>query len=495
MQGQNLSTFGDYVAIARRRKGILLICCPLILLLAFLLAYKLPAVYRSSGTIMLEASSVPEELVRSTVASYADEQIELVRRRVMTTDRLELVVEEFDPYPDQPELSNRDKARLITQNTDIERVDPITLEPLLESTAFSIHYVNGSPDRASEIATRILNLFLDDSRERRTQSASGTVQFLEEQARQYEIEITEAEELLAAFKRRNSGALPESQGANQALLESTRQDMVDYDRRIREVDQQISLMRLQLSQTPPSLISAAGNYQLELADLRAALQDARRRYTPEHPDIRRLERQIATLQEQASDRGNVTVQPDNPTYLELEAQIRAAQQEVTALRIERENLRAQIDEYTRRLALAPEIEREYLGLMRASELAQGNYREIQVKLSEAEQAVSLESQQRGERFTLIREPFPRSTPFSPNRLGIIMLGFVLAFGGAIGLAAIVEASDSTIRGAKDLREVLGTPPLGAVPSIQNRKDRRHQKMRWAAAMGAFAAVALIGISI
>ncbi len=495
MEGQTLNTFGDYIAIIRRRRAVLLVCCPLILLAAILLAVKLPATYRSTGTIMLEQSSIPEELVRSTVASYADQQVELVRRRVMTIDRLEQLVTVVDPYPDRPDLSNRDKARLITDNTTIERVDPITLEPMLESTAFSIHYDNPSPEHAAAAATAIVDLFLTDSLERRTESASDTLEFLKEQARRLEDDIRAAESALSAFKREHAGALPESQGTNQAFLDRAERDLVEYDRRIRETEQQLSLYRLQLGQTPPSLVSATANWRTELAALQAELALARQRYTEEHPDIRRLQRQIETLRGQAEARGDTVPEPDNPAYLELRSQVSAVNREVNALRSERASLRGQIDEYARRLFIAPEIEREYLALTRDYDIAQAEYRELQQKLSEAEQAVSLETQQRGERFTLIRAPFARSTPYSPNRLGIILLGLVLAFGGGIGIAAIAEASDSTIRGAKDLRSVLDTPPLGAVPAIQNAGDRRKQRIRWAAVAGVFAAVALIGSSI
>lgn len=495
MDRQTLSTFGDYVAIARRRKAVLLICCPLILLVALLVAYKLPAIYRSTGTIMLEASSIPEDLVRSTVGSYADEQIELVRRRVMTTDRLQQLVEEVDPYPDRNDLSNREKARLIAENTEIERVDPITLEPMLESTAFSIHYNNPSPELAASVANAIANLFLENSRERRTQNASRTVDFVREQVSLFERQLAEKEAELSEFKRQNAGLLPENQGTNQNLLDRAQRDLPSYDQRIRTTEQSLSQLRVQLSQTPPSLISTAGNWMTDLAELRAQLATARQRYTEEHPTIRRLQRQIETLTAQAAARGDVVPEPDNPTYLELEVQIDSATKELAALRSERRDLQGQIDEYTKRIAAAPEVERQYLELTRDYELAQARYRDSSQKLSEAQQAVALETEQRGERFTMIRAPFPTSTPYSPNRLGIILLGIVLAFGGAVGLAAIVEASDSTIRGARDLRDVLGTPPLGAVPAILNRGDRRMQKLRWVAAVGAFAVIALVGISI
>ena len=497
MEHRTLNTFGDYMAIARRRRGLLIVFCPLIMLLAVLLAIKLPAIYRSSGTIMLESSSVPEDLIRSTVASYADQQIELVRRRVMTTDRLAELVREIDPYPELTELSDREKAQLVAQNTSIERVDPITLEPLLESTAFSIHFTNPSPLIASDVATAIVDLFLTDSLESRTESATDTYSFLSEQAIRLEGNIAEAESALSAFKREHAGTLPDSQGLNQNLLDRAERDLVDYDRRIREAEQQQALLRLQLSQTPPSLVVAAADWRTELASLQLQLAEARQRYTPEHPDIRRLQRAIQALNDRAASNGNVGIAPapDNPAYLELEEQANAAGREARALRSERANLRQQIDEYARRLYVAPEIEREYLSLTRDYDIAQTQYREIKQKLSDAERAVSLETQQRGERFTLIRPPYPPGSPYSPNRLGIVLLGLVLAFGGGIGLAAIAEASDSTIRGARDLKEVLDTPPLGAVPFISNRTDRRKQRLRWVAAGALFLSVALIGATL
>jgi polysaccharide chain length determinant protein (PEP-CTERM system associated) len=487
-----MNTIGDYVAIARRRRRLLLAFCPGVMLIAILLAFKLPALYRSSGTIMLEASSVPAELVRSTVASYADQQIELLRRRVLTVDRLSELVNEIDPYP-QLQLSTREKAELIQDNTEIERVDPVTLEPLLESTAFSIHYHNPSPQLAAEVASAIVALFLEHNTESRTETATETYSFLVEQATKLEDDIGAAERAIAVFRQKHAGALPDSQNLNQTQVERAERDLVEYDRRIREQEQQQGMLRLQLAQTPPSLMVAAGNWRLELAELQAQLTEAQQRYTEEHPDVRRLKRSIDTLiAESTASGGRQGRSPDNPAYLQIQQQLRSLDTELGALRKERTDVRSQLDEYARRLDVAPEIEREYLTLTRDYEIVQNEYREIKQKIAEAEMARSLEVEQRGERFAQIRSPYAPSTPHSPNRLGIILLGFVLALGGGIGIAAIAEASDSTIRGARDLRDILETPPIGAVPYIYNAGDRRRRNMRWAVAAGLFVSVALIG---
>ena len=49
------------------------------------------------------------------------------------------------------ELSIGEKAAQMIADTEIERVDPITLETLTVSNAFSIHYHNADPKRAANV--------------------------------------------------------------------------------------------------------------------------------------------------------------------------------------------------------------------------------------------------------------------------------------------------------------------------------------------------------
>ena len=49
---------------------------------------------------MLELSSVPKDIIETTVISYADQQIEIVQGRVMTVESLLRIVHEIDPYPE-----------------------------------------------------------------------------------------------------------------------------------------------------------------------------------------------------------------------------------------------------------------------------------------------------------------------------------------------------------------------------------------------------------
>ena len=54
-----------------------------IFVLAALLAALLPPSYRSSATILIQEQEIPQELVRSTITSFADERIQVISQEVL----------------------------------------------------------------------------------------------------------------------------------------------------------------------------------------------------------------------------------------------------------------------------------------------------------------------------------------------------------------------------------------------------------------------------
>jgi hypothetical protein len=116
---------------------------------------------------------------------------------------------------------------------------------------------------------------------------------------------------------------------------------------------------------------------------------------------------------------------------------------------------------------------------------------VQQGLSAAEMGQSLETEQRGDRLTLIRRPNTPRVPDSPNRLGIILLGFLLGGGLSVGLAAVMESSDSTVRNTRDLGDITDIKPLATVPIMLNAADRRRRVLGWSAASLMTAALLIV----
>jgi polysaccharide biosynthesis transport protein len=82
---EQFQTLEDYLAILKRRKWQLILPIVLLAPIAVIVALTLPPIYRSTATILIEQQEIPPDLIRTTVTSFADQRIQVIKQRVMTT--------------------------------------------------------------------------------------------------------------------------------------------------------------------------------------------------------------------------------------------------------------------------------------------------------------------------------------------------------------------------------------------------------------------------
>ena len=108
----------------------------------------------------------------------------------------------------------------------------------------------------------------------------------------------------------------------------------------------------------------------------------------------------------------------------------------------------------------------------------------------------MEAERKGEKFTLIEPPQPPEKPVSPNRIAILVVGLILSL--ALGAAAVVgrEAFDASVRGPKDIRELLQVPALASIPVIATTAEiARRQRITRYSWGGSVAALILIAVTL
>jgi hypothetical protein len=162
----------------------------------------------------------------------------------------------------------------------------------------------------------------------------------------------------------------------------------------------------------------------------------------------------------------------------------------------RDELHAKFEQYERRMAATPEVEREYRTLARDLESAQFKYQEILSKQTEAQVAQNLETERKGERFTLIEPPQPPEKPISPNRKIILLAGLLASI--ALGIAAVLthEAFDASVRGPGDIRQLLNVPALAVIPVIVTAADRdRRRRFRRYTLGGGLTAILIAAVAV
>jgi len=508
-QGEGLAAM---LETARHRVLPLGIAFGTIFTVALLFAAFWPATYLATGTILIEQQEIPQDFVRSSVSSYADERVQVISQRVMTSANLLGIIERFKLYGNDRERMTRE-ALVERMRNDI-KLNMISAGVLdrggsakKATIAFSVGFESESPELAARVANEVVSLYLKENLETRMQQVEGSTEFLTSEAEKIRLRIVELEARLAEFKQKNYDRLPEFTAANQQSMGSAATELRDVDYRINALDQRVDFIDTQLTQMDPhgQAVTGSGERLMGPADrlraLRLELATALATYTPKHPTVISLQEEIAELEKTvAAGSANPSgAAPDNPAYIQLTAQRREAASERDALRARRGQLQATIARYQRSQAEMPAIEAEYGAMVREVEGERAKYAELRQKQMTAQLSQNLESEQKGERFTLIEPPVQPQKPIRPNRPAILAIGLMLALGGAVALVALLEALDNRVRGRREVMALLGVPPLAVIPWVAppevNDQARRKVRLRFAAgaAGGALAALLLVHV--
>jgi uncharacterized protein involved in exopolysaccharide biosynthesis len=300
----------DYLDILRRRKWMMIIAAVLVMLVAAAVAALLPAMYRSQATILVEEQAVPQEFVRSTITSYADERIQVISQRVLTRSTLLQMIEKYDLYADRRDLATNDE--LIERMRRDIRLQPISTDSTRGGNrvviAFNISYVSEWPRKSQQVTNELVSLFLNENVRVRQQRTAETSAFLAEEAKRLAAQLQEIEAKLASFRSRHVGALPESSPVNHAAVDRTESELMRIDRDIRIAEDRRQLLQAQLAVVPPRLptreetLAAAPAAERvltpaeRLRQLRIQQTSLTSAYSDIHPDVRRVNREIAALE-------------------------------------------------------------------------------------------------------------------------------------------------------------------------------------------------------
>ena len=530
----------EFIALLKRNKKEMLRVALGVFSLVTLIALLLPSTYKSTGTILIEQQEIPQDLVESTVTSYASERIQLISQRIMASNNLKQIIEKFDLYHEGRKSKGdsffmgemRDAIEL--EMVSAEVIDPERGRPTEATIAFLISYENESPKIAQQVANELVTLYLDENIRRRTKAAEDASKFLEMQAKKLRESISQLEMKLEDFKKRNAGNLPENQALNMQLMDRTGQQMFEIDKQVSVLTERQLYLSAELAQVNPRLdiysttgeriygsgdrlkilqaeyISLLARYsethpniikirkeiaalerevggvdkselRVQLNQKRALLATLTDRYSAGHPDVKKLKLEIGILERELSQpvksRKTSASRPDNPAYIQLQTQLHTVNASLRSLQQSRDKLSNKLVKYEQSLLRTPGVEREYLELTRDYDTAKNKYNEIKNKQMKADMAEAMEQGSKGERFTLIEPPMLPLSPYKPNRFAIILLGAVLSIGIALAYASIKENMFPVVYNSRELAAITGEAPLVVIPYIETEEDIEEQQRK------------------
>ena len=526
-------SISDYVNVIRRRKRVFSITAGIVIVVVVMAAFLWPKTYRSQAIILIEQQDIPADLVQTTITSYAQQRIEEIKQRIMTIGNIIGMVEDFELYTER-ELERKTRTEIAEEFREAVSIRPISAEvvdprsgrPTQAIIAFSLSFDGDNPSKVQKVTNEITTLYLDENLKERTEQTKSTSDFLSSEAKILSEQLEDLDGKVAAFKEENEGALPAQNQFNLSVVDRTDLQLSSLGFQLKELKKRRMELEGQLSQVSPTAPITLSNGQMVLgdADRLSALQSQVRQYESvyhaDHPTLIRLRREIASLLnvadtqseydgvveqlKQERDRlselkGRYTsdhpqiiksqrvidglearltqgvettaeMKPDNPAYLVLNMRLRATNEDIRANEEKIKTLRNKIERYEGYLSRSPQIEKEYQKLLRDYQNTYAKYQEIRAKKMSADLAQNLESERKGERFTLIQPPELPIDPVSPNRTAMVFLAVILGVGAGLGMTMLREAIDTSIFGASEVTQLTGEAPMTIIGYMETKEE-------------------------
>lgn len=530
----------DYFNLLRRRKRVLAITWLIVVVIFILLAFLWPPTYRSQAVILIEQQDIPAELVQTTITSYAQQRIEEIKQRIMTISNIMDVAKEFELYTEREldlmtrtEIAEEFRKSVSIKPISAEVVDPRSGRPSQAIIAFSLAFVGDTPSKVQKVTNEITTLYLNENLKERTEQTQSTADFLTAETEMLSNELANLDQKVAEFKEQNEGALPAQNQFNMSVVDRTESQINDLDFQSKELKKRKIRLEGDLTQISPSAPTtlADGRVVLSDADRLRAIQSQLRQYEAvyreNHPVLLRLKREEATLLQganshdayndilkqlqQAKDnlstlrakytddhpqimkaqrtadqltasinsmkKSEEAPRADNPAYLIVKTQLDSTNEDIRANTEKIASLNTKIERYEEYVSRAPQVEQEYQTLIRDYQNTYGKYQEIRSKMMSAELALNLESEQKGERFTLIQPPELPIDPVSPNRVALVVIGLIMGVGAGVGVVILLEMLSNAVYSRADVVSLTGNAPLAVIGYLETQEEASKHNMK------------------
>lgn len=548
-------TLNDIITLVTRRLRLYAFIVAVALGTGSFVIYTLPPAYEAKGTVLVESQQIPSDFVQSTITSAAQERIRLIEQRVIVRSKLADIIDKFDMYQTESlEESLTSKVDRLRQNLNVS-IESVSgsrsRRNFQDSVILTLAFTHSEAETALKVTNEFITLFLQENVRSRTERASDTTEFLTEELTRLQRRLSDIDEEIIVFKRENSRALPEHLNLHFSMLSRAKDDLNLAQERARRIESDIRLLKNQASalQAGRNTTEEATVFtpQRELVELQSRLSELRLLYRDSHPEVRSVLSRINALNDRiksiatGSSLAELIARSEAKLQV-LETEGQSNSDEADALRADIKRLNAQLEstpgeqyqevdrslalskarleialenletesralqgeikrhrdeivDLEERIQLTPRVESELRSLERNYNQTLAQVQDLQRKRQEAELAQNLEEDQKAERFVLVDPPVLPETPSKPNRLKLMAMLLVVAFGGT---AAVVFGKDillGTLLSARQLKHILGDVPVTSTPYIALEFEDRRRRLILIAIILGLPALAMTSLTV
>lgn len=443
--------------------------------LAVIVLMRMPDRYEATARIYVDTKSVLKPLMRDlTVDPDLEQTVALLARTIITRPNIELLMR-------KTQLD----ARTTSQLERDELADVLMREIKLTSggrdNIFTFSYRNSDPVMAKAVVQHLVSIFRDTDAGTKQRDAEEARSFIDEQIKNHEARLAEAENRRKEFKLRNL-AVMDSGGRDyfsriSALTEEYQKLTLD----LRANEQARDSLKRELEGENSSLVPDVPNPALSaltpeidarLDTQRKQLDELLRRYTDLHPDVVAARRLIERLEEQKKQelearRRAREADPKrsvNQGQQQIRLALAAAEASVSSIKVRVADINSRLEQLRSSASKVPQVEAELAQLNRDYDVVRRNYDELVARREKASLSEDIDSTRQAQ-FRLIDPPRTSAQPVFPNRRALAPLAIVVALVAGVLASFLSSQLSPTFDNARTLRLFSQRPVLGSISMV------------------------------
>lgn len=426
--------------LRRRRLPILAVSAATLVIGAAIITALEPR-YAASAVVRVLESQPAKEYVVPSVIEQTGERLRTLRLGLMSRPLLAQIAEEKGLLVEAASKESVIEDMRARIDVKVEGED-----------TFLVTYEDPDAERAQVVVNALAERFMKQQVEHRSQVARATRDALDGEAQRLRPEVEKLGEKVREFKLAHYGALPEQQEQNLRILDQTTMEV------------NIQSTNLDMAQERRRMLIASNMSPLrhQEDELMTALNEARMRYTTEHPEVRRIQHELtrvhdARVREEKELR--VRMRTNNPELIGLEGDIRRTESMIKGLRERQTEVRARVLDTAKNAHELARLQADY-------DTVSEKYQAVAGRLREADLAAQLELGLKDHRYELVEGAVLPVSPAKPNRPLLALAALLVAAVLGLGSGFLLDRADGRIYSPGELNALShAVPLLACVPKV------------------------------
>lgn len=473
-----------------------------------LFIFLTPDKYEATARVYVDTQSILKPLLSGlTVQPNVEQEVQILSRTLISRPNLQKLVRMTDM--DLNVRTQQERERLIDG-----LMKNVYIRSLGHDNLYTIGFADANPSQASRVVQSLLSIFVESGLSAKSNDTGQAKRFIEEQIKNYEQKLAEAENRVKEFKLKHLELTAPDGKDYFASVATLTEGLRDSRLQLEEAERSRDTLKKQIAdeeERAPSLIPSVDanapaistpELDARISSLNKQLDEMFLKYTDNHPDVvntRRVMKELEAqrdaerkrLAEELEKRRRASGQVSSASYYpQLKFALAEAEAQVSRLQARVADRETRLQALRDKARSIPELEAMYAQLNRDYAIQKQNYDQLVARREAATISGQLEATTGVADFRVIDPPRVSPTPVSPNRRTMMPMALFASLLAGLAASYFFSLLYPRVHDKRTLNRVGGRPVLGAVSLIINDAvlvRRRRARMVFLGGLGGLAA--------